>query len=104
MWTLYERSEGWRPGAILYTTHAYKGAATTRGDAKVERRHGRAYTVSVNIRGKRGCQGTIPMPLIDMLGRSNRITFHVRGGEIVVMPGPEGVPNRPSKRCRNRHV
>ena len=62
------------------------------------------YTVSVNICGNRGYQSTIPMPLIDMLGRPDRITFHVRGGEIVVTPGPEGPPNRPPRKGRNRRA
>ena len=48
------------------------------------------YAVSVNVCGSRGYQSAIPMPPIDMLGRPNRITFHVRGGEIDVAPGPEG--------------
>ena len=62
------------------------------------------YTVSVNICGNRGYQSTIPMPLIDMLGRPDQITFHVRGSEIVVTPGPGGTPNRPSRKGRNRRA
>ena len=58
------------------------------------------YTVGVNICGNRGYQSTIPMPLTDMLGRPERITFHVRGSEIAVTLEPEGAPVRPSKKGR----
>ena len=54
-----------------------------------------SYTVNVNICGNRGYQSTIPMPPIGMLCRPERITFHVRGSEIVVTPGLEGAPVRP---------
>lgn len=56
----------------------------------------------MNICGNRGHQSTIPMPLIDMLGRPERITFRVRGREIVVTPGQEGAPASTSKKGQKR--
>ena len=59
------------------------------------------YTVKVNICGNRGYQSTIPMPLMNLLGRPAQITFHVRGGEIVVTSGSDaaqGLPRRGRKR------
>ena len=60
------------------------------------------YTVNVNICGNRGYQSTIPMPLMDRLGRPDQITFHVRRGEIVVTAGPEAAPARPSRGQKRR--
>ena len=56
------------------------------------------FTVSVNISGNRGYQSTVPMPIVEMLGRPARITFSVRGDEIVVTRGPDDAPARQQRR------
>ena len=61
------------------------------------------FTVSVNISGNRGYQSTVPMPIVEMLGMPTHITFRVRGDEIVVTRGPEGIPVR-SRRGRRRRA
>lgn len=52
------------------------------------------FTVSVNICGNRGYQSTVPMPIVEMLGRPARITFRIRGDEIVVVRGPDNAQAR----------
>ena len=44
--------------------------------------------------GNKGCQSTVPKPIFEMLGRPARITFVVRGDEIVVARGPDDAPAR----------
>ena len=58
------------------------------------------YTVSVNICGNRGYQSTVPMPVMDKLGRPASITFRLRGDEVVVVKGPEDAA--PARRGRGR--
>ena len=56
------------------------------------------FAVGVNICGNRGHRGTAPMPVVELLGRLTHIAFGVRGGGIIVIWGPEGVPARRRRR------
>ena len=60
------------------------------------------FTVSVNICGNRGYQSTVPMPIVERLGRPTHITFRVRGDEIVVTRGPEGLAGPQAPQAHGR--
>ena len=51
------------------------------------RRDATEFTVGLNYYEGRGYQSTIPKPVVDRLGLTNRITFKVSGKNIIVLPG-----------------
>ena len=57
------------------------------------------YTISVSICWNRGYQSTTPMPLIDVLGRPDQITSHVRGAGSSSRLGRKGHPFAPPRRA-----
>ena len=44
------------------------------------------FTVGLNYVEGRGYQSTIPMPIVDMLGLKDSITFKVSGRSVLVLP------------------
>lgn len=52
-----------------------------KGDAK-------EFTVGVNFSEVRGYQATIPKPVMEKLGRPERLTFTTKGKRVEVKAGP----------------
>ena len=45
------------------------------------------FTVGLGYYEGRGYQSTIPKPVVDLLGLSDRITFRVSGKSVQILPG-----------------